>query len=106
MNRNRRAHERYERRLHVVLVHEGGEIDCVTRNVSLGGMLLATSASLRFGTRVRLRVRLPALKADTDIEATVRWSGDDSLGVQFGSLRAIEVWALNQLFKEGDGSLD
>jgi hypothetical protein len=101
VSHGRRVHERYERKLSVVVVHEGGELACETVNVSLGGMLLATSASLPYGLKVKLRFHLPALKEDANIEAIVRWLKDDSMGVQFGSLRAREVWALNQLFKEG-----
>lgn len=101
MSNGRRVHERYERELDVVVVHEGGQIECKTVNVSLGGMLLATKVSLPYGLKVKLRFHLPALKEDANIEATVRWLKDDSMGVQFGSLRAKEVWALNQLFKDG-----
>jgi hypothetical protein len=101
----RRVHERYERHLDVVIIHDGGEVECLTRNVSLGGMLLATTVQIPYGSKVRLRMHLPALKEATNIEATIRWVKDDSIGVQFGSLRAREVWALNQLFKEGDGPI-
>lgn len=82
--------------------HEGGQIECVTRNVSLGGMYLVTSSSLPYGTTVTLEFYLPALKEDVNIEATVRWVKDDGMGVQFGSLRAREVWGLNQLFEESE----
>ena len=70
-----------------------------TRNVSLGGMFVRTSATLPFGAQVRIRFRLPSLKEDTEVSATVRWTTPEGVGVQFGSLRAMEVWALNQLFK-------
>ena len=39
---------------------------------------------------------------DTDVVVTVRWKTPEGLGVQFGSLRALEVWALNQLFKAAE----
>jgi PilZ domain-containing protein len=99
----RRVHERYDRRLNVIVVHDGGELPCVTRNVSLGGMYLLSEVALPYGARVRLRFHLPALKEDAEIEATVRWEKEDGMGVQYGSLRAREVWALNQLFKDGSG---
>jgi hypothetical protein len=98
----RRVHERYDRRLDVVVIHEDAEIACVSRNISLGGMLLdCTDANLPYGSKVRLKFHLPALREDANIEATVRWQREEGMGVQFGSLRAREVWALNQLFKEG-----
>ncbi len=82
------------------MVHEGGEVETVTRNISLGGMYLITDAALPYGAKVKLRVHLSALREEVTIDATVRWQKEDGIGVQFGSLRAREVWALNQLFKE------
>ncbi len=102
MNTGRRVHERYDRRLKVVVKHEAGEIPCVTLNVSLGGMYLLCDDGLPYGTRVRLLIHLPALREDAEIDAVVRWKKPDGMGVQFGSLRAREVWALNQLFKDGE----
>lgn len=82
------------------MIHEGSRIECVTRNVSLGGMYLVSEQRLPYGAKVQLEVYLPALKEEARIDATVRWEKEDGVGVQFGSLRAREVWALNQLFKE------
>lgn len=96
----RRAHERYEHRLDVVVKHPEGEISCVTQNISLGGMSLLCEEQLAYGVVVELRFSLPALKDEVRTEATVRWVKDDGFGVQFGSLRAREVWALNQLFRD------
>jgi len=53
---------------------------------------------------VKLRIRLPAMQEDSTIEMTVRWKTPDGVGLQFGSLRAIEVWGLNQLFKSLGGT--
>lgn len=69
-------------------------------------MYLVTTSSLPYGTPVTLEFFLPALKEDARLTATVRWVKDDGMGVQFGSLRAREVWALNQLFKESPPSQD
>ena len=106
MTTGRRVHERYDRRLKVVLKHPEGFIECVSRNVSLGGMYLVTTESLPYGTKVELEIFLPALKEDVQIEGVVRWNKGDGLGVQFGSLRAREVWAFNQLFKESEPAED
>ena len=81
-------------------MHEQGEISTRTKNISLGGMYLLSEAQLPYGTDVKLRVDLPALKEDAVIEAVVRWQKPDGIGVQFSSLRAREVWALNQLFRD------
>lgn len=95
----RRVHERYECNLPVTLIHGEEEHVANATNVSLGGIYMVTMASLPYGTVVNVRFRVPALKEDATVEATVRWAKDDGLGVQFGSLRALEVWALNQYFK-------
>jgi len=95
----RRVHERYEIQLPVVITHEGRQFDAVTHNVSLGGMYLVTTATLPYNARIQMQFRLPALKEQTVCTVTVRWKKPDGIGVQFGSLRALEVWGLNQLFK-------
>ena len=97
--KNQRQFERYDIALPVLLVHGTREIPAVTRNVSLGGMLLDGTTDLPFGTVIKLRVHLPAMKESSDLAATIRWVRDGAIGVQFGLLRAKETWALNQLFK-------
>ncbi len=100
----RRVHERYDCDLSATLIHEGEEYETRATNVSLGGLYLVTTTSLPYGTKVNVRFRVPALKEDATVEGTVRWDKSDGLGVQFGSLRALEVWALNQYFKTLDAS--
>ena len=102
MTTGRRVHERYDRELTVKVSYDEGEFECVTRNVSLGGMYLLSDTQLPYGMKVTLEFFLPALKEDAKLEAVVRWEKPDGMGVQFGSLRAREVWALNQLFKVDD----
>ena len=99
MSTGRRVHERFERRLKVIVHHEGRQIETITRNISLGGMYLVSNESLPYGAKVELEIYLPALKEDVKLAAIVRWEKVDGMGVQFGSLRAREVWAFNQLFK-------
>ena len=110
----RRAHERFDIRLPVTVLHvppgdEHGEPTAYTgetRNVSLGGMLISGDAvAVPFGASVRVRIELPALKVDTEIPATVRWIRDGAIGIQFGSLRANQQWALNQLTKGAPNSV-
>ncbi|MBJ74827.1 MAG: hypothetical protein CMN31_26445 [Sandaracinus sp.] len=95
----RRVHERYDCELPVTLVHGEEETPGKATNISLGGMYVVTPLELAYGTPVKVRFRVPALKEDALVECTVRWAKDDGIGAQFGSLRAIEVWALNQYFK-------
>ncbi|MEQ8725129.1 MAG: PilZ domain-containing protein [Sandaracinaceae bacterium] len=99
----RRVHERFERRLKVIVHHDGRQIETITRNISLGGMYLVANECLPYGAKVELEIYLPALKEDVKVAAIVRWEKPDGMGVQFGSLRAREVWAFNQLFKSAVG---
>ncbi|MGF1467708.1 MAG: PilZ domain-containing protein [Sandaracinaceae bacterium] len=100
----RRVHERFERRLRVIVSHEGGKIECVTRNISLGGMYLVTESRLPYGTPVTLEFHLPALAEDVELKAVIRWEKDDGFGVSFLTMRAREVWGLNQLLKDDEAS--
>ena len=97
---SRRVHERYDLEIPVVIILGDREVSATTRNVSLGGMFIMTDQKFRFGSEGRIRMRLPALKEQTEVPMVVRWVTSEGVGVQFGSLRALEVWALNQLFKE------
>jgi type IV pilus assembly protein PilZ len=99
MPESRRVHERVECDLPVVLLHDGKEITGRTINVSLGGLFITASQPLPYGTQAKVRLTLPALKEETEIPVTIRWTTKEGMGVQFGSLRAREVWALNQLMK-------
>ena len=95
----RRVHERYECDFPVNTDVDGAEVAFVATNISLGGMFCTTDVKIAYGTELKVRFRLPALKEDTTCPMTVRWLKPDGIGLQFGSLRALEVWALNQFFK-------
>lgn len=94
-----RQFERYELVVPVVVVNGTEELSAKSRNISIGGMLIESDVVIPFGTKVVVRIHLPAMKEPSEIQATVRWARDGSIGVQFGSLRAKETWALNQLTK-------
>ncbi|MEM6955730.1 MAG: PilZ domain-containing protein [Myxococcota bacterium] len=95
----RRVHERFECDLAVVVIHDGTELAATAANISLGGLFIETDATIAYGSSVKVRFRVPALKDEATVDGTVRWEKPDGLGIQFGSLRALEVWALNQYFK-------
>jgi len=99
---SRRVHTRYRRRLRAFLSVDGETIPVVTKNLSLGGMYLITDAEVPYQAIAFLRIRLPAMKEESTIPVRVTWNSDDGVGVQYESLRAKEVWALNQLFREAD----
>jgi hypothetical protein len=94
-----RVHERYPIRLPVTVLHDGNAYATETRNVSMGGFFVDLVSPIPFGAPVRIVFRLPAMKVDSEVDATVRWKQPDGLGLQFGSLRALDTWGLNQLLK-------
>ena len=96
---NKRAVTRHEKSVPVWFTYENEERDGVTRNMSLGGMYVVTADPPPFGASVFVRFRLPGLKEESRVKGQVRWIDGEGMGVQFEALRAIEVWALNQLFK-------
>ena len=69
-------------------------------NMSLGGALITYPEHLALGQALRLTFRVPHLEEPIVVDAVVRWSTNDSIGVQFDGLRAREVWSLNKLFEQ------
>lgn len=68
------------------------------RNISTGGTFVDTLPAPVFGSRVTLCLDLPGVPGHCSIPCIVRWVKDDGgTGLQFESLRPIEVWALNKL---------
>jgi hypothetical protein len=97
----RRVHERFACELPVTLTADGRVVDGKTQNLSLGGMFVTLGPErFAYGTKVIVKFRLPALKEPSEFAVTVRWDTAEGVGLQFGSLRAVEVWALNELFKK------
>jgi hypothetical protein len=98
MHSEKRAHTRFPTRLRVSFEVDGRRIDCRTRDLSLGGLFLDTTAvSLPFGTELTLTLGLPLLAEPATVRGVVRWAIPTGMGVSFLSLRAAQTWAVNQL---------
>jgi len=67
-------------------------------NLSLGGAFVRHPDRLYVGAHVRVSFLLPGWGV-LDAVALVRWNNDDGAGLQFQSLRAGEIWALNSYLK-------
>lgn len=96
---NKRQYERYPVSVRVSFLSGEQTIDALSRDLSLGGMFVDTGDALPYGTQFELTLVLPALPTPTALPATVRWSGPTGMGVQFGTLRAQQTWAINQLIR-------
>lgn len=98
--RDARAHDRCTAELEVSLVVGGQEIPARSRDLGVGGMFIMSDMQLNYGDTCAVRMTLPALKESVELPVTVRWVTDEGAGVQFGSLRAREMWAINKLVRE------
>lgn len=97
---NRRTAKRHPVTLAGRIAIFGNTYDCTIVNVSLGGAQIAATAKQPMGTRCSVAFKIPTLEQDIEVGATVRWSDEASIGIQFDGLRARDVWGLNEYFKQ------
>jgi hypothetical protein len=97
---NRRIQTRRDVSIPAKLTIDGTPSDCTMLNISLGGALVAAKARYAMGVRMQIAFSVPTLNHAIEVGATVRWSNADGVGVQFDGLRARDVWALNEFFKQ------
>lgn len=98
----RRAHDRIEVVFDVLITHAGRTIEAQCMNISQGGMFLGVDESIPIGEVITAEFRLPDHSQKISAEARVCWSEREptpGVGAKFIGLRAIEVWAINQLFR-------
>jgi hypothetical protein len=96
---NRRSSTRHSVSIPTKLTVDGAATESTMINLSLGGALIA-GVKLAMGKRLQVLFDIPTAEASIDIGATVRWADDAGIGVQFDGLRARDVWALNEYFKQ------
>jgi len=95
-----RQHPRETIRLPVRFrVAGGGEELAECRDVSVGGMFVETERPAPFGAAVEVVLRLPDMKTDATLAATVRWVSREGMGVQFGMMGARETHGLTELIR-------
>ena len=95
-----RRQTRHEVSIPAKLIVDGTPNDCTMLNLSLGGTLVTANAKYAMGQRVRIAFHVPTMADAIEVGGTVRWSNVDGVGVQFDGLRARDVWALNEYFKQ------
>ena len=97
---NRRTQTRHAVSLPAQLAVNGELRPCTVLNLSLGGALIAPGTRFAMGQRFQIAFQVPTLDTAIEVGATVRWSDDQSTGIQFDGLRARDVWALNKYFEQ------
>lgn len=102
---SRRTQQRHDIRIPVDFSYQGRDFQGQSRNISLGGLFVETTASLPFGATVTVKFHIPNLKEHIEVEAEIRWVENkdgvvEGIGVQFRGLRAKQVWALNKFFAD------
>jgi Tfp pilus assembly protein PilZ len=97
---NRRIQNRHDVAIPIRLTVNGTASDCTMLNISLGGALVAANAKFSMGQRVQIAFHVPTMGDAIEVGGTVRWSNAEGVGVQFDGLRARDVWALNEYFKQ------
>ena len=79
--------------------HEGRSLEARTLNLSLGGACVSLEGRLPLGATVALSFKIPSHDQAIEVSGEVRWSTDQDTGLQFGGLRAREVWELTRYFE-------
>lgn len=97
---NRRIQTRHDVAIPAKLTLNGTPNNCTMLNLSLGGALVSASTRYAMGQRIRIEFYVPTMVDAIEVGATVRWSNAEGVGVQFDGLRARDVWALNEYFKQ------
>jgi Tfp pilus assembly protein PilZ len=97
---NRRIQTRHVVAMPITLTLDGTPNDCTMLNLSLGGALVAANTRFAMGQRVQVAFHIPTRSEVIEVGGTVRWSNAEGVGVQFDGLRARDVWALNEYFKQ------
>ena len=97
-----RTTNRYPVELLATVTLQGESRETSLVNLSVGGALFTGFDRLPIGTQLSLVFKVPTSDVSIEVNAVVRWSTDNSTGVQFDGLRAREVWSINEYFKELD----
>ena len=70
---------------------EDGSVDALGRDISLGGMFIATACPAAFNAEVSIHLSLPGIEGRFILPAIVRWTRADGMGVHFPSLGVRET---------------
>jgi Tfp pilus assembly protein PilZ len=97
---NRRIQTRHVVAMPITLTVDGTPNSCTVMNLSLGGAQVAANTKFSMGQHVQISFQVPTMAEAIEVGGTIRWSNAEGVGVQFDGLRARDVWALNEYFKQ------
>jgi hypothetical protein len=97
---NRRTSTRHAVSIPAKLTIDGVARDCTVMNLSLGGALITPGTRFAMGQRLQISFTVVTMPEPIEVGSTVRWSDDNTTGLQFDGLRARDVWALNKYFEQ------
>jgi Tfp pilus assembly protein PilZ len=99
---NRRIQTRHVVAMPITLTIDGtpNSCSCTMLNLSLGGAQVVANTKFSMGQRVQISFHVPTMAEAIEVGGTIRWSNAEGIGVQFDGLRARDVWALNEYFKQ------
>jgi hypothetical protein len=97
---DKRQHRRVVLDVNVLCQLEATEpFPAVAKDISLGGMSLASEVRPEVGAAVTLEAQLPGQTKAIQFPAFVRWVTSDGFGVQFGLLGAKATHAITRLIR-------
>jgi hypothetical protein len=70
------------------------------RDLSVGGMFVATTLRVPFGAKVTIVIAPTTASPELVLPAVCRWNGSDGMGVQFGLVGARETHAITEIFRQ------
>lgn len=97
---NRRSSTRYPVQLSGTVTVNDDAVPVDVMNLSLGGAFVGGLDRLTIGAQVVFSFSIPTHEVPIEVAATIRWCTELGIGLQFGSLRAREVWSLNKFFED------
>lgn len=98
-----RRHSRVPLETEVVITPKGGAASqgaggsmAHAKDISVGGMFVATAEPLTFGAELTVHVTLPGQAEALVLPGVVRWVRGEGMGIQFGLIGARETHAITE----------
>jgi len=70
------------------------------KDISVGGMFIESEEPSKFGSELLIRIRLPGSDQSLLLRGIVRWEASGGMGVQFGSLGALETHLITEITRK------